>query len=112
MSNRVTVGLVEEVTIIGNSGSKVVKAKIDSGATKSSIDVQLASELKLGPVIESKLVKSAHGVRLRPVIETVLILKGQRLSAKFTLADRSNLRYPVLIGVNILKRGFLIDPLA
>jgi hypothetical protein len=112
MSNRVTLGLVEEVTIVSSNGSKTVKAKIDSGATKSSIDVQLASELKLGPVIESKLVKSAHGVRLRPVIETRLVLKGQRFSAKFTLADRSHLRYPVLIGVNILKRGFLIDPQA
>ena len=34
----------------------------------------------------------------------------KKIKAQFTLADRSHMRYPVLIGQNILKQGFLINP--
>ena len=107
---RTMLGLVEEIELFGSTNRKKVHAKIDTGATKSSLDVMLASELKLGPVIESKLVKSAHGMKVRPVVEATISIRGKLLTAKFTLADRSHLRYPVLIGVNILRRGFLVDP--
>lgn len=107
---RTVLGLIEEIELFGSTQRKKIHAKIDTGATKSSLDVQLASELKLGPVIESKLVKSAHGMKVRPVVEATISLRGKLLTAKFTLADRSHLRYPVLIGVNILRRGFLVDP--
>ena len=34
----------------------------------------------------------------------------KEIKTDFTLADRSNMKYSVLIGQNILKQGFLIDP--
>ncbi len=70
----------------------------------------MAAELKLGPVIKSKLVKSAHGNKLRPVINVKVKLAGKKMNAEFTLADRSHMKYRCLIGQNILKEGFLIDP--
>jgi hypothetical protein len=108
--SKAIVGLTEFVTINGGSHDKEIIARVDTGATKSSIDVTLAAELKLGPVIDSRLIKSAHGTKLRPVVEVSVILSGKKIKARFTVADRSHMRYPVLIGQNILKQGFLIDP--
>src|SRR3989344_3936416 len=105
------VGLTEEITLFSNSvGKKTLVAKIDTGASRSSLDINLASELSLGPIIKSKMIKSAHGNRLRPVIEAELNIAGRKIKSDFTLADRTHMKYRVLIGINILKHGFLIDP--
>jgi len=109
-TEKTTVGLYEKITLKGNGGEKEVIARIDTGATNSSIDLKIASSLRLGPIIQSKMVKSANGSKLRPVIESDIELHGKIISEKFTLADRSHMKYPVLIGQNILKKGFLIDP--
>ncbi|MBD3248944.1 hypothetical protein GF336_02760 [Candidatus Woesearchaeota archaeon] len=103
------VGLTEKITIKGPGGSKRLVARIDTGATMSSIDNKLASELKLGPVIRTKLVKSAHGNTVRPVMMASLKLAGRDLKSKFTIADRTHMKYRVLIGQNILKKNFLVD---
>ena len=67
LDGKTVIGLVEPVTIITKEGAKkTILAKIDTGASKSSIDVNLASELKLGPIIKSKLVKSASGNTIKP----------------------------------------------
>jgi hypothetical protein len=110
VNNKIIVGLTEKVIVKGESQNREVIARMDTGATKSSIDVRLAAELRLGPVIDSKLIKSAHGTKLRPVVEVNVEIKGKILQARFTVADRSQMRYPVLIGQNLLKNNFLIDP--
>ncbi len=108
--DRLIIGMVEEIEVNGNGSDKRILARIDTGATKSSIDYKLASKLKLGPVIESRLVKSAHGNKLRPIIEATIKIRGKHITSKFTLADREHMKYKLLIGQNILKKGFLIDP--
>ena len=85
-------------------------SRIDTGAEKSSIDMKLASELNLGPILKTKKIKSAHGTRLRPIVEVEVILAGKNMKELFSIVDRSHMKYPVLIGQNILKNGFLIDP--
>ncbi|MBW2989778.1 RimK/LysX family protein [Candidatus Woesearchaeota archaeon] len=110
INGKTVIGLVESSTILAKDNvKKTIMAKIDTGASKSSIDVNLASQLKLGPIIKSKLVKSASGNKLRPVIESTIELAGKRIKAEFTLADRWHMKYRVLIGQNILKHGYLID---
>ena len=104
------VGLVEKVKLNGHKNKHEILARIDTGATNSSIDLKLASSLKLGPVIKSKMVRSTNGSKLRPVIETEINICGRKLKEHFTLADRSYMRFQVLIGQNILKQNFLIDP--
>jgi hypothetical protein len=112
MAKRATLGLHEEVTLFSDEGKKKVKARVDTGATKSSIDVTLAAELKLGPITGKKTVKSAHGTTLRPIIRVHFKIDGKELDAGFTLAERAHMTYPVLIGQDVLKKGeFLIDPL-
>lgn len=111
VNGKIIIGLTESVKLITGQGKEEnVIAKIDTGATKSSMDVSLAKKLKLGPVISSKLIKSAHGNQLRPIIEAVIELAGRKMKAEFTLADRAHMRYRVLIGVNLLENGFLVDP--
>ena len=110
LDGKTIIGLAEKVNIQHHGGRKNVIAKVDTGATKSSIDTNLAAELKLGPVIKSKLIKSAHGSKLRPIIEATIELAGKKIKSEFTLADRAHMKYRILIGQNILKDGFLIDP--
>lgn len=109
--DRIVIGLTESVKIFAKKDSKSVVARIDTGATKSSIDASLAKELKLGPVIRTRLVKSASGNSVRPVIKAKIDLASKKMTADFTVADRSHMRYRMLIGQNVLKKGFLIDPL-
>jgi hypothetical protein len=108
---KTVVGLVEPVKVTGPSGkSREVLARIDSGATKSSVDVTLAAELSLGPILKAKVVKSASGKGLRPVVEARIVLADKEFKTEFTIADRADMKYSVLVGQNILSKGFLIDP--
>ncbi|HLC98132.1 MAG TPA: RimK/LysX family protein [Candidatus Nanoarchaeia archaeon] len=107
---RVVLSLTEQVTLLGRTEEQV-RARIDTGATSSSLDVQLAERLGLTPGDRSKIVKSASGVKKRPVITVKLLLQNSSLEEEFTLADRSHMTYPVLIGQNVLRKGnFLVDP--
>jgi|TARA_Y100000310_G_C20702755_1_gene831551 hypothetical protein len=111
VNGSIIIGLTENIELISSNGNKEeLVAKVDTGATKSSIDTRLATKLKLGPVTRTKMVKSAHGHQMRPVIEAEIMIAGKKIKAEFTLADRTHMRYQVLVGVNILKNGFLIDP--
>ena len=113
MRERYILGLIEKIVVLGNNGEKEeLMARIDSGAITSSIDLNLAKKLELGPVIRSKIVKSASGTSERPIIESEIKINGNLIKNEFTLANRSHMTYPILIGQNILKQGkFLIDPL-
>lgn len=108
--DKIIVGLTEKIMIKNGKEHPEIEARIDTGATKSSIDLNLAGDLKLGPIVKTMMVKSAHGKKMRPVIHVEVELAGKRIQTEFTLADRSHMRYPVLIGQDILKEGFIIDP--
>jgi hypothetical protein len=111
VDGKIIVGLTEKIGFVGNNGdNREITAKIDTGATRSSVDIKLASKLSLGPVIKSKMIKSAHGNKLRPIVEAKILLAGKKIKSEFSLADRSHMKYAVLIGVNILEHGFLVDP--
>ena len=50
-------------------------------------------------------------VRTRPLVRGVVEVGGIEFALPVTVNDRSDMRYPVLIGMDILKSGrFLIDP--
>jgi len=112
MEDRTILGLSEKVVILGNNRmKKEVLARIDTGATNSSIDMGIAGELELGPIKRTKIVKSASGKGRRAIISVKVKLDGKTLEDDFTIAERKHMTYPVLIGQNILRKGnFLIDP--
>ena len=33
------------------------------------------------------------------------------MKSEFTIADRTHMKYKILVGQNILKEGFLVDPM-
>lgn len=109
IKNKIIIGPVEIMTIIGTEKEENYESRVDTGATSSSIDAKIVAELSLGPVLSVKKVRNAHGETLRPVVEAEIILKDKRIKTKFTIADRSRMKYKVLIGRNILKEGYLID---
>lgn len=109
--DRLIVGFLEWVDCKAKDGSlKTVKARIDSGATKSSIDEELVRELGWGPILGEKKIRNANGVTTRKIVDGHIIIAGKDILEHFTIANRSNMKYQVLIGRNVLRRGFLIDP--
>jgi len=109
---RIILGLIEEVTLISASGKRAhLLARIDTGATSASIDLSTAAKLDLGPITKSKVIKSALGTKKRPVINIKIEIGGINIEEDFNLAERSHMKYPLLIGQNILKKEhFLVDP--
>lgn len=107
MEERLVLGLTESIVI---AGERMI-ARIDTGAERSSIDKKLADRLGADPVGVQKI-RSASGRSVRPIIPVKIEICEQELDGEFTVADRSNMNYKVLIGQDILKKGkFLIDPL-
>lgn len=113
-------------------GFKKVPAKIDTGADASSIwgsavvdehgklDVVFfgpGSELYDGKV--HVFPKSAYSItrvansfghkELRYKVKLSIKVKGRAIRGTFTLSDRSNKLYPVLLGRALLTKKFLVD---
>jgi len=57
-SEQPDIGYIEEVVVTGTSGSTQALAKSDTGATRTSIDTQLAAEIGAGPIKSMTRVKS------------------------------------------------------
>jgi hypothetical protein len=109
--DRDIIGFVEPVKIIKSKSKEVVlNARIDTGATKCSIDEKLVNELKLGPIIGETTVRNAHGTEKRNIIEVKFQMANKTITEVFTIANREQMTFPVLIGRNVLRKGFLIDP--
>jgi hypothetical protein len=88
-----------------------VKAKIDTGALRSSIDEKLAKELGLlseDRILYYRHYRSALGKgHERPVIGLTFWLNDQKISTMVNVANREGLRTRFLIGRRDLE-GFLI----
>jgi len=99
-------GLIEKIIIEG----KEIFAKVDTGASTSSIDEKLAEELGITNIIKTKHVRNAHGESERPVVKAKVIVQGKQMKTRFNIMNRKRMKYKVLLGKNTLKRGFIIDP--
>lgn len=99
------IGYIEEVLVIGTSGSKQTHAKSDTGATRTSIDTQLAAEIGAGPIKSMTRIKSGSvkGGKARPVVDLVIGIGGNQHTVTASVEDRSHMDYPLLLGRDILK---------
>jgi hypothetical protein len=105
---RPIIGLSEKLLL---ENKKSYKAKIDTGAESSSIDKTLLEKLEKKKIISYKTVKSALGKHTRPMIILEVEFIGIKFKEKFTIADRSHMKYKILIGKDILKKAdVMIDP--
>ncbi len=105
-----------------------VRAKIDTGAYTSAIHCYNVSVVK-GKLtfylpahrsekhqkfstnqFELKAIKNSFGyTEMRYVIKTKVVLFGKIFKTEFSLADREQMRYPVLLGRKLLRNRFLVD---
>lgn len=127
----------KELTIIGNNvlisvgGIDKIPAKVDTGADSSSIwasDIivnkqgQLeftlfapgyklyTGEKIIADQYTARQVRNSTGdVSLRYQVTLPTKIQGRIIRARFTLADRSSNRFPVLIGRKTLQNKFLVD---
>jgi hypothetical protein len=59
---------------------------------------------------QERVVKSSSGqAEQRFVIETPVVLFGETFYTQFTLADRENMRFPILLGRRLLRKNFIVD---
>ena len=128
--NKQVVGWVEKARI--SPGNIVLAAKMDSGADNSSLNVpdfteferngekwvrfELVSDNGHNTVIERKLVRVAkikrHGGsrQIRPVVLMGICVGNYYRQVEVNLVDRSNFKYPLLIGRSFMQDKILIDP--
>lgn len=111
-----------------------IEAKIDTGAYTSSLHCHHINAFKKEgedyvkfhlldpshdiyedklfemPVYRTKKVKSSNGyTEERYVIQTNICVHNIEVLAEFSLTDRSEMRYPVLLGRKLLNGHFLVD---
>ena len=107
------VNVWEIVKIISADKKKVeIKAKVDTGAWRTSIDKDLAKQLGLlrpENILWTKVYKSSFGKEKRPVIELSFYLAGRKIKTLAGVAKRANLRAPMVVGRRDLA-GFLVKP--
>lgn len=105
----IVLSYIEPIVIKNGLEEQTVEAKIDTGAFRTSIDRDLVNSLNLVPVDQKFFVKAASGQQLRDAVHFDFFLKGKKISTTASVATRSHLKFPVIIGRRDLK-GFVIDP--
>ncbi|WP_426060993.1 ATP-dependent zinc protease [Hymenobacter sp. B1770] len=113
-----------------------VEAKVDTGAYTSAIhcsNIHIQQNAEQPPKLVVHLLDPGHAgtdgqpltftdfvlrdirssngeVQERYVIRTVVQLYGEDFEAEFSLSDRSDMKYPVLLGRSLLRQGrFVVD---
>ena len=109
-----TVSVIEDVIVKGKGKKKRFKAraKIDSGAWRTSVDRELAESLGLlvpSNILWERQFRSALGKQKRTVIGLTYWISGRRVDTVASVTTRKNLRFKVIIGRKDLV-GFLINP--
>ena len=131
MSDVTIIGRAEKATF-PELGAKQVPVKIDTGADACSIWAK-ATEVenerlhviffgegsthydgaehifRKGEYSITRVANSFGHREIRYKVKLRIKLKGRLIRGSFTLSDRSNKLYPVLIGRSLLKHKFIVD---
>lgn len=98
----------------GNSGSATLDAR-NIKIKKDKVIFKIADTGRLAtfPIKDYEVVMGAVGTEKekRPVVEIPMHFNGRTYTIDFSLADRSQMGYPVLMGTVWMKQnGFIVDP--
>ena len=109
-----------------------IPAKVDTGANRSAIHCSHIRKIKNGDKEEIEFsipLDSSHGEHVihtksyfkkkirsssghleeRYVIKVTILLFGRRIKTTFSLTDRAEMKYPVLLGRKLLHSRFVVD---
>lgn len=119
---RIQLGAVENVMLL--PWAVTLPARIDTGAATSSLDArnlvvrgdtaeftlpkQYGGQMIQLPVVRWMTVRSAEAKEQRPVVVMDLCIGSKRIRTEVNLNDRSGVKYPMLIGRNVLVRDFVV----
>lgn len=120
---RIVIGRWEWVQFPGFS-LQPQRARVGTGARRSSLHAtqieQHAGEVRFAlacgavlqvPLVGVARVRSSNGtLEQRPVVELPATIAGLTVQMQCTLADRSIMRFPVLLGRDLLAGRFMVDP--
>lgn len=119
-----------ELVDLPRIGLTGIPAKIDTGARTSSLHARVleqfdrqgkpfirfamdwdgAEHIAEAIQVDTRGVTSSNGdVQSRFVIKTPLRIGMETFRAEFTLADRTDMKFPMLIGRTALRRRFVVD---
>lgn len=103
-------GYTSRVQISGRDGVEGAIAKSDTGAKRTSIDTALAGRIGAGPLVGTTEVRSGTGAETetRPLVEVTVRLNDGWRTVTASIADRSEMAYPVLLGRDVLE-AFTLD---
>jgi hypothetical protein len=120
---KIALGHIENVLLLP-SGVKL-PARIDTGSALCALDARElkvrndVAEFKLPdaygglqmrlPVVRWGKIRSANSWQKRAVVEIEICLGPRKIRVEANLVDRSQVKYPVLIGRNALRQGFVVD---
>lgn len=99
------IGFTEPVTICGHDTARDVIAKADTGATRTSIDTELAGQISAGPIVDSTSVKTGSSKQgtTRPLVEVGVRIGDYTHRVTANIEDRSHMSHDVLLGRDILQ---------
>lgn len=126
-----TIGRIDRIDL-PEFGLADIPAKIDTGANRSAIhcseifetDENGRSEVSFHIPLDSshgenvfhvksyfkKKIRSSSGhIEERYIIKTTVELFGKKILASFSLTDRAEMKYPILIGRKLLNSRFIVD---
>ncbi|MFN4144478.1 MAG: ATP-dependent zinc protease [Runella sp.] len=126
-STKITIGRTD-LADFPDLGLTDMRVKIDTGAYTSAIHC-FKVKVSKGKLVfylpahrgekhrrfvtedfELKAIKNSFGqTEMRYVIKTRIRLFGKMFRTEFSLADRQQMRYPVLLGRKLLRNRFLVD---
>ncbi|MBU1658869.1 RimK/LysX family protein [bacterium] len=130
MSEKKIVGTIEIISILDLELYEL-DAKIDTGADSNALhcdDIYIdesnfvhfklldevhasyhGKQMKM-PLYKIKKVKSSNGqIELRPSIKVSVSFFGKKYKTVISLTNRSDMKYPMLIGRQFLANKFLVD---
>lgn len=133
MTTPLIVGWKESISL-PDLGIEGLPAKVDTGARTASLHVTNAKLIEdesgeriirfqadlvgqglktyEAPAAETRTVRSSNGeAEERLTIRTRLQLGSMSRKVDITLSDRTEMRFPMLVGRTSMRRGVLVDPL-
>ncbi len=89
-----------EAGIFSAALSTAHTAKVDTGASRMSVDTDLAARVGQGPVADTARVMAASSIQaeLRHLVEARIQREGKEFRLPVSIADRADMEYPAIIG--------------